>query len=129
MANILNAITGQENNLYEKLKLDINDAVEIKFIVSFLMESGIRLIIDDLERAVSNGAKLKIITGTYLNITEPSCIYYLKNRLGDKADVRFFNVPQISFHPKTYIINKESESVLYIGSSNISKSALVEGVE
>ena len=126
---IMNAITGQKNNLYERLKFDINDAVEMKFIVSFLMESGIKLIGDDLEVAISNGTKLKIITGTYLNITEPSCIYYLKDRLGDKVDIRFFNVPQIAFHPKTYIINKKSESVLYIGSSNMSRSALIEGVE
>lgn len=125
----MNAITGQKNNLYERLKFDINDAVEMKFIVSFLMESGIKLIGDDLEVAISNGTKLKIITGTYLNITEPSCIYYLKDRLGDKVDIRFFNVPQIAFHPKTYIINKKSESVLYIGSSNMSRSALIEGVE
>lgn len=126
---IMNAITGRKNNLYERLKFDINDAVEMKFIVSFLMESGIKLIADDLEAAILNGAKLKIITGTYLNITEPSCIYYLKDRLGDKVDIRFFNIPQLSFHPKTYIINKKSESVLYIGSSNMSRSALIEGVE
>lgn len=126
---IMNAITGQKNNLYERLKFDINDAVEMKFIVSFLMESGIKLIADDLEAAISDETKLKIITGTYLNITEPSCIYYLKDRLGDKVDIRFFNVPQIAFHPKTYIINKKSESVLYIGSSNMSRSAMIEGVE
>lgn len=125
----MNVVTGRKNNLYESLRNDINDAVELKFIVSFLMESGVKLIADDLQAAISNGAILKVITGTYLNVTEPSCIYYLKDRFGDKVDIRFFNVPEISFHPKTYIIHKKSESVLYIGSSNLSKSALLQGVE
>ena len=125
----MNVITGQENDLYEKLKFDINDdVIEMKFIVLFLMESRIKLIIDDLEKAVLNGSKIKIITGTYLNITEPSCIYYLKDRLGDKVDIRFLNVPGIFFHPKTYIINKGDESVLYIGLSNMSRTALAEDV-
>lgn len=125
-----NVITGQnDNNLYKTLRLDICNAVEMKFIVSFLMESGIKLIIDDLEKAIDNGAKLKIITGTYLNITEPSSIYYLKDRLGDGVDIRFFNVPNKVFHPKTYIINKEEENVLYIGSSNMSREALINSVE
>lgn len=126
---MINAITGQENSLYYRLRQDIQEAREMKFIVSFLMESGVKLIIDDLKKAIDNGTSLKIITGTYLNITEPSAIYYLKDKFGDKVEVRFFNKAGVSFHPKTYIIHKDKESLLYIGSSNISKAALTHGVE
>lgn len=35
----------------------------------------------------------------------------------------------MSFHPKTYIINKPTEDVLYIGSSNMSRTALINGIE
>jgi HKD family nuclease len=92
---MINAITGQNNCLYDRLKEDIQEAREMKFIVSFLMESGVKFIIDDLKKAIDNGAILKIITGTYLNITEPSAIYYLKDKLEDNVEIKFFNVPDV----------------------------------
>jgi superfamily II DNA or RNA helicase/HKD family nuclease len=126
---MINAITGGNIQLYEHLKNEIKKATELKFIVSFLMESGVKLIIDDLEEAILKGATLKIITGTYLNITEPSALYYLKNRFNDKVDLRFYSDSSVSFHPKTYIINQGDEGVLFIGSSNISRAALTNGIE
>ena len=43
-------------------------------------------------------------------------------------DLRFYNEKERSFHPKAYIKKKKKMSV-YIGSSNISKSALTSGIE
>lgn len=44
-------------------------------------------------------------------------------------DLRFYNEPGRSFHPKSYIFHYKNHSEIYIGSSNISKSALTSGVE
>ena len=46
------------------------------------MESGAKLIADQLAAAARRGVPIKILTGTYLSVTEPSAIYYLKSRLG-----------------------------------------------
>lgn len=43
--------------------------------------------------------------------------------------MRFYNVPNKSFHPKAYIFHNESDSEIYIGSSNLSKSALTDAIE
>lgn len=40
-----------------------------------------------------------------------------------------YNDKRRSFHPKTYIFHKRKDSELYIGSSNLSISALTDGVE
>lgn len=74
-----NFVTGGQDHLYERLKHSINNAKRIDLIVSFLMESGVRLLIEDLNEAVKNGAALRILTGNYLNITQPQSLYLLKD--------------------------------------------------
>ena len=53
----------------------------------------------------------------------------LKDSLGDNVDLRFYNVPNKSFHPKAYIFEYGDSGEIFIGSSNISKSALTDGIE
>jgi HKD family nuclease len=49
--------------------------------------------------------------------------------MGDRADLRLYNEPERSFHPKAYIFHFETFSEIFIGSSNISKSALTRAIE
>ena len=58
-----------------------------------------------------------------------SVLYLLKDILGDGVDLRFYNVRNKSFHPKAYMFTHGDEGDIFIGSSNISKSALTEGIE
>ena len=51
-------------------------------IVSFLMESGVRMILDDLEQALNRGVKIRILTGNYLGITQPGGIVSDKGTVG-----------------------------------------------
>lgn len=50
-------------------------------------------------------------------------------QLGDRVDLRFYNEKNRSFHPKSYIFHYADYSEIYIGSSNISRSALTSGIE
>jgi len=127
--NINNAITGNKNYLYSQLKASFKKAKSIDIIVSFLMESGVKLILDDLRNAINRGVKIRILTGNYLNITQPSALYLLKSELQDAIDLRFYNNSKKSFHPKAYIFNGTVDSEIYIGSSNISRGALTSSVE
>lgn len=125
----LNALTGDNNVLFDRLKSSIHNANQIDIIVSFLMESGVKLIIEDLKNAIEKGVKIRILTGNYLNITQPHALYLLRKELGDEIDLRFYNVPKKSFHPKAYIFHSDSNSEIYIGSSNLSKGALTDSIE
>ena len=124
-----NCITGDTDHLYEYLKKAIAKAVSIDVIVAFLMESGVKLIMDDLGNAVARGAVLRILCGNYLNITQPQALYLIRDLLGDKVDLRFYNNPDKSFHPKAYIFSYREGGEVFIGSSNISRSALTNGIE
>ena len=128
----INVITGDNNKnrqLYYQLKKSIAKADRIDIIVSFLMESGVRMILKDLKSALDRGVNIRILTGNYLGITQPSALYLIKKELGDEIDLRFYNDKNKSFHPKSYIFHYKNHSEIYIGSSNISKSALTSGIE
>ena len=115
--------------LYSKLSSSMKKADGVDIIVSFLMESGVKMILKDLDQALQRGAKIRILTGNYLGITQPSALYLIKNKLGEQVDLRFYNDPKRSFHPKAYMFHYPSYSEMYIGSSNVSRSALTSGIE
>lgn len=115
--------------LYSKLSSSMKKADGVDIIVSFLMESGVKMILKDLDQALQRGAKIRILTGNYLGITQPSALYLIKSKLGDQVDLRFYNDPKRSFHPKAYMFHYPSYSEMYIGSSNVSRSALTSGIE
>ena len=124
-----NAITGDKDHLYQKLKQSFKTATSIDIIVSFLMESGVKLLLQDLKEALNRGVKIRILTGNYLKITQPQALYLLKSELKDKVDLRFYNNPNKSFHPKAYMFHNPIDSEIYIGSSNISRGALTSSIE
>lgn len=115
--------------LYNQLVNSLKKADSVDIIVSFLMESGVKLLLKDLEGALNRGAKIRILTGNYLGITQPSALYLIKKKLGNRVDLRLYNEKNRSFHPKSYIFHYRNYSEIYIGSSNISKSALTSGIE
>lgn len=119
----------QSRFLYYQLKMSMMRAKQIDIIVSFLMESGVRMILNDIRAALERGAKVRILTGNYLGITQPSALYLIKKELGDQVDLRFYHDKGRSFHPKSYIFHYENMEEIYIGSSNISRSALTSGIE
>ncbi|KAB2954241.1 restriction endonuclease subunit R [Heliorestis acidaminivorans] len=125
-----NAIVGKEDHLLSYLTKSITKAQNIRLIIAFIMESGAKKITDHLQVAAQRGVPIQILTGRYMAVTEPSAIYYLKDRLGASLDIRFFYERTRSFHPKAYIFEHgKGEGEIYVGSSNLSLSALTSGVE
>lgn len=125
-------MTGDRNRkrfLYYQLKMSMQKASRIDIIVSFLMESGVKMLLKDLRAALDRGVQIRILTGNYLGITQPSALFLLKRELSDRIDLRFYNDKKRSFHPKAYIFHYENGGEIFIGSSNISKSALTSGIE
>jgi len=125
-----NCITGDSDHLYDRLKESILKARKIDIIVAFLMESGVRLLEKDLKSASERGALIRVLCGNYLNITQPQALYLLKSTLEDRVDLRFYSIPNKSFHAKSYIFEYDNDyGDIFVGSSNISRSALTDGIE
>jgi len=121
---------GHKQPVLPKLYHCIKKAKKIYFVVSFIRDSGAKLLTKPLKKAIEEGKEVKIITSDYLNVTEPNALYRLS---GTVEDIRIFDNKKnngISFHPKTYIFEYEDgNGEVLIGSSNLSYSALKSGVE
>ena len=129
---ITNVMTGGDSKqryLYYQLMDSLSKAKDVDLIVSFLMESGVRMILDGLKSVLDRGGRVRILTGNYLGITQPSALYLIRSKLGYDVDLRFYDESNRSFHPKSYIFHYKDHSEIFIGSSNISRSALTSGIE
>jgi HKD family nuclease len=124
-----NCVTGATNHLYPYLKEAMAGAEQIDINVSFLMVSGIRLVLEDLKTAAARGVAIRILCGNYLNITQPVALYLLKDALGEQLDLRFYDVANHSFHAKAYFFKYRDFEEVFVGSSNLSRSALTDGIE
>ncbi len=94
-----------------------------------------RLIQDALIDAINRKTKVRIITGDYLGITEPNALRYLMLLQEQGAEIKVFESGGThSFHMKAYLFTRSAngsvaDGCAFIGSSNISRSALENGLE
>ncbi|WP_411911100.1 hypothetical protein [Clostridium estertheticum] len=64
-----NCSTGDKDYLLPKLASSLKKAKTIDMAVGFLMESGVKLLINDLKLVAQSCVRIRILTGNYLNIT------------------------------------------------------------
>jgi HKD family nuclease len=132
--------TGGEDPFLPKLLHAINHSTHIDMAVAFIRAAGLNLIYPALKDALQRQlpARLRIITGDYLEVTEPQALRQLMllQELNEEAgaQVKVFESANNSFHMKAYIFLKYSEEYdesgcAFVGSSNISKIALTDGLE
>jgi superfamily II DNA or RNA helicase/HKD family nuclease len=112
------------SHLIEKLE----EASTICILTSFIMKSGVQFLKEGLTRAAENGADIKICTGDYLYITQPEALGELLS-INDRIKTRIWKSNGVSFHPKAYMFQSNEHDFLFVGSSNLSRSALNHGVE
>lgn len=126
MANIT---YGQQMQLLPELLTQFSQSDRIDIIVSFVMKSGIALLERHIRQAVHSGIQVRVLTSTYMNITDPTALTLLRDCIGEHGEIRLYAGGAGSFHPKAYIFHGLASDCIYVGSSNVSKSALTDGVE
>ncbi|SCL85916.1 Uncharacterized protein BCRIVMBC120_00890 [Bacillus wiedmannii] len=116
------------NNLIYKLERYMDDAKSIYILTSFVMKSGVDVLAPLLRKAAEKNVDIKVCTGDYLYITQPDALEKLYEIHPD-IEIRLWRSAGKSFHPKAYLFECESDGVMIVGSSNMSRSALTSGVE
>ena len=132
-------LSGGDNPFLPHLCAAIRQADEIDIAVAFTKTTGLRLLLPDLHDALagnSNGRRprVRFLTSDYLDVTDPEALRLLMLLREQGALVRIFQAGQSSFHLKAYLFAQFDDRVgltgtAFIGSSNISRQALREGLE
>ena len=122
-------ISGGDDALHAHLRPLIDGAQAIDLSVSFLMASGVRLVLPHLRDLLERGGQLRLLTGDYLGVTEPAALRLIADLKGQRR-LHVFQAAQIPFHPKAWMFTFAGDGgALIVGSSNLSRSALTDGIE
>jgi superfamily II DNA or RNA helicase/diadenosine tetraphosphate (Ap4A) HIT family hydrolase/HKD family nuclease len=122
-------IVGGEDALIGHLLPHIDRSIAVDLAVSFILESGIRLLRPHLQELLDRGGRLRILTGDYLDVTDPDALRRMTDLEGDAA-LFVFEAGTTGFHPKSWIFHfRDGSGVALVGSSNLSQTALRTGVE
>ena len=134
-------VTGGDNPFLPHLCQSISRATEVDFAVAFIKATGLRLLLPDLHgtlaspiQTANRPARLRVVTSDYLDITDPDALRLLLLLQEKGAQVRVYEAANSSFHLKAYLFARYAESgqlhgTAFIGSSNISRQALQDGLE
>ncbi len=125
----------------DRIKADLRTCDTFCFSVSFIKKAGLVLLARDIEAAVDRGATGRIITSTYQNFTDIESLKAFQKIMSDHAtDGRFecrldyesFHDEQyqtLGYHSKGYVFTWGKDCEIIVGSSNITRYALLKNIE
>ena len=117
----------------DKIKTELHVCKSFDFSVSFIKVAGLVLLFDDIENALKRGAKGRILTSTYQNFTDIGSLerfLSLQERYPNfECHLDFDSFDDNGFHTKGYIFDQGDHQEVVIGSSNITRFALLKNME
>ncbi|HZU14506.1 MAG TPA: DUF3427 domain-containing protein [Chloroflexota bacterium] len=117
-----------EPTLAAELRTEILSADGVDLLCAFIVWNGIRIFRQQLEEVAQRGVPIRVITTTYTGTTEPRALDELA-RIGAEIKVSY-DTRATRLHAKAWLFERASGfSTAYIGSSNLTHSALHQGLE
>ncbi|MDY3904687.1 MAG: DUF3427 domain-containing protein, partial [Candidatus Enteromonas sp.] len=117
----------------QRLKGCFNKCYSFSLTVSFIKEAGLRLIQKEIESALNRGVKGRIITSTYQNFTDIPSLRIFKKWMDTypnfSCHLDFNSFEDNGFHTKGYIFQTKNGYEFLVGSSNITRFALLKNIE
>jgi len=118
-----------EPSLASELKAEIDSADSVDLLCAFVMWRGVRLLEDPLAQARRAGVPFRVVTTTYIGGTEREALDRLVRDFGAEVKVQY-DAARTRLHAKAWPFRRNTGfDTGYVGSSNLSISALLEGVE
>jgi superfamily II DNA or RNA helicase/HKD family nuclease len=121
-------VNAEHVGVIQELLSEIESADRIDLICAFIKWSGLIKFRDALAQHCARGRQFRVLTTTYLGATDARAVEELA-RLGAEVKVAYEDVPT-RLHAKAWLFHRETGlSTAYVGSSNLSRQALTDGIE
>ncbi len=127
-----------ETTFLSAIQENLRRCKSFDFSVSFIKKAGLVLLAKDIKAAVERGAKGRVITSTYQNFTDVESLNFFLGlaqcpnfqcHLDDECFVDEKSFSTKGFHSKGYVFEMEDSVEIIIGSSNITRYALLKNIE
>ncbi|MFI9003634.1 DUF3427 domain-containing protein [Streptomyces sp. NPDC053541] len=119
----------EDPNLGFELRAELATADRVDLLCAFVKWHGLRVIEQSLEAAHARGVPIRVITTTYIGATERAALDRLTRRFNAEVKVNY-ELRSTRLHAKAWLFRRESGyDTAYVGSSNLSKAALLDGLE
>jgi superfamily II DNA or RNA helicase/HKD family nuclease len=121
--------THGEPNLGAELRAELDSADEVDLLCAFVKWHGIRVLESQLARLRGRRVPLRVITTTYVGATERLALDRLVRDFGAEVKIQY-DALRTRLHAKAWLFRRRTGfDTAYVGSSNLSRSALLDGVE
>ena len=118
-----------EPGLGNELALEMESADEVDLLCAFVKFTGVTVLSPQFELLAKRGITPRVLTTTYMGATDRRALDVLVRDYGAHVKVRFEKA-STRLHAKAWLFRRHSGfDTAYVGSSNLSRSALVDGLE
>ncbi|MFZ5848449.1 MAG: DUF3427 domain-containing protein [Actinomycetota bacterium] len=118
-----------EPSLGAELRAELESADRVDLLLAFVKWHGLRVLEPELRRLRERGAPLRVITTTYMGATERKALDRLVEEFGAQVVVQY-DALRTRLHAKAWLFHRDTGfNTAYVGSSNLSRAALLDGVE
>lgn len=118
-----------EPGIGHEIRAELASADRVDVIMAFVKWHGLRLFEERLRAMRATGIPLRIITTTYMGATERQALDRLVEEFGAQVKVQY-DAQRTRLHAKAWLFRRNTGfDTAYVGSSNLSRAAMLDGVE
>jgi superfamily II DNA or RNA helicase/HKD family nuclease len=118
-----------EPSLSAELRAELGSADRVDLLCAFVRWHGLRVLEEQLDLLRRRGVPFRVITTTYVGATEQRAVDALVRRFGGQVKISY-ETRTTRLHAKAWLFHRNSGfDTAFVGSSNLSRSALVDGLE
>lgn len=122
-------VTNQKTNMSATINLEMRSSNSVDILMSFVRMKGITLLADEFSKLRERNVPVRLLTTVYTGATQKQALDYLVRELGVSIKINY-DIDIAHLHAKAWLFGRDSGfSTAYIGSSNISETALTDGME
>ena len=112
-----------------ELRAELATADRVDLLCAFVKWYGLRVLEDQLLARRQRGVPLRVLTTTYMGATDRTALDRLVRDFGAEVKVNY-ETQSTRLHAKAWLFRRHSGyDTAYVGSSNLSRAALLDGLE